>query len=381
MQITTLPLGSMGSNSRLGSPGQVPVGHGQLDGTPGRPEPLAPGPGLTELSAATTLGQTASSAPLRTPLGASPTGLRAVAPQFNQQVGRGQQVLSYLGQLQTQLESLKRDLSATLSQPASEATTAQQLSQLSQLNNKLADFNRLWQQRPQASSGSLDSQLRFQADGQSRQTFKVRGLDTATLQRHEKETLSFTTGADQPDRRIVTAVLEADQPLQARIHKLDQTLGVAGIRVSLDAQGEPALSVPEANWSSTESGFGVRGGGIRFPASQFHRVKLEPEQAALRPDAWRVGDPTELRQTLQNVVQAQQLVKQSQSSVARALTTVSDTLNQNQTPVDGQWAQSFVQDFARLGQQPAYEQLRSIGPAVLGVSRERVDRLLALGNG
>ncbi|MBI3381704.1 MAG: hypothetical protein HY019_06825 [Aquabacterium sp.] len=370
MQITTLPLGSMGSNSSLGS-------LGQMDGTQGRPEPLAPGQGVRGLDTATPSGPNAT-APLRALPGSTQSGLRALAPQLNQQVGRSQQALSYLGQLQTQLESLKRELSATLSQAAPEAPAAQQLSQL---NNKLADFNRLWQQRPQASSGSLDSQLRFQADGQSRQTFKVRGLDAATLQRHEKETLSFTTGADQPDRRIVTAVLEADQPLQARIHKLDQTLGVAGIRVSLDAQGEPTLSVPEANWSSTESGFGVRGGGIRFPASQFHRVKLEPEQAALRPDSWRVGDSNELRQTLQNVVQAQQVVKQSQSSVARALTTISDTLNQNQAPVDGQWAQSFVQDFARLGQQPAYEQWRSIGPAVLGVSRERVDRLLALGNG
>lgn len=368
MQITALPAGS------LGNAGQLNTGPTPLDKAGTRAEPLSPGQGLTELSANTPLGQ-AASVPLRTSAATDQAGPRAVAPQFNQQVSRGQQTLAYLGQLQTELETLKRELSATLSQPASEGLAAQPLGQL---NTRLADFTRLWQQRRQASGGSLDGQLRFQPEGQSRQNFKVRGLDAATLQRSEKETLSFTTGADQADRRIVTAVLEADQPLQSRILKLDQTLGVAGIRINLDAQGEPALSVPEVNWPSTESGFGVRGGGIRFPANQFHRVRLEPEQAAVRPESWRVGDPGELRQTLQNVVQAQQRVKQAQTGVARALSDANNTLNQNPASVDGPWAQAFVQDFARLSLQPAYTQLRSIGPAVLGISRDRVDRLLSL---
>lgn len=369
MQITPLPIGS--TNPLTTKPDR-------LDGQQGRTEQLAATPNPAGVEAGLPIGP-AASPPLRMPGSLAPSGLRAIAPQFNQQVGRSQQALSYLGQLETQLAAFKRTLSAALSQPAADTLSPDQANQLdTQLKNQLADIKTLWQQRPQASSGSLDGQLRFQPDGQSRQAFKVRGLDAATLQRSEKETLSFTTGADLPDRRIVTAVLDADQPLQSRVNKLDQTLGVAGIRVKLDAQGEPALSVPEANWPSTESGFGVRGGGIRFPASQFHRVKLEPEQAALRPEAWRLGDPTEQRLTLQNVVQAQQLVKLAQNNVARALAHADNTLNQHQAPVDGQWAQNFVQDFARLGQQPAYAQLRSIGPAVLGVSRERVDRLLSL---
>jgi len=39
-----------------------------------------------------------------------------------------------------------------------------------------------------------------------------------------------------------------------------------------------------------------------------------------------------------------------------------------------------VQDCERIGQQPAYTQLSTIGPAVLGISRDRIDSLPALGD-
>lgn len=274
----------------------------------------------------------------------------------------------YLGTLGTQLASLKRDISAQLGSPVPD----------DRLAAGIADFQALWQQRLPATQGSLDKQLQFRPDGNSQQTFQIKGLDSHSLQRSDKETLAFTVGSGTAGGRVLTAVLEADQPARARLRALDQTLAVADIRVGVNAAGEPILSTPESNWSAVRDNLGIRGGGVRFPAKQFHRVRLEATPAAITPESWRVSDSVALRQTLHDVVQAQRLVQRSQGEVDQAIGRLATTMDAERPAMSAARAQAFAHDFQRIGQQPSGALIGAIGPAVLGISRERVDRLLAL---
>lgn len=351
MQLSTLSPGSLGpATTGIDSVSPIP----RADSTPRE---------------ATTEGLAATTPPPLRP--AVDTVTPALPPQLNQQVSRGQMALRYLDTLDTQLNALKRDISAQLGQGEPDTK---------QLVSKIAALSQTWQQRTSASQGSLDAQLNFNALGNSRQTFQIQGLDNRSLQRSDKETLSFTVGSGLATGRIVTAVLEADQPAETRLRVLDQALAVADVRVSRNALGEPVLSTPEANWPSVQDNLGIRGGGIRFPAKQFHRVRLEPEAAAIRPETWSVTDSTDLRLTLQQVVQAQAAVNRSQAQVGRTLSRLSDSMQGQPPKMAPDQAQAFARDFQRIGEQPAFQMVGALAPAVVGVSRDRVDRLLALGD-
>lgn len=349
MQISTLAPGSLGpATTGIESVSSVPRVDGTAPGT--TPEALAP----------------TASAPLR------PAGPNAPAlpPQLNQQISRGQMAMRYLSTLDSQLTALKRDISAQLGLPTPDK----------QLASQIAALGQTWQQRASASQGSLDAQLNFNALGDSRQTFQIQGLDNRSLQRSDKETLSFTVGSGLATGRIVTAVLEADQPAETRLRILDQALAVADVRVSRNALGEPVLSTPESNWPALQDSLGVRGGGIRFPAKQFHRVRIEPEAPAIRPETWSVADSTDLRLTLQQVLQAQAAIHRSQAQVGRTLSQLSDAMGKQPPKMSPEQAQAFARDFQRIGEQPTYLLVGAVAPAVVGVSRQRVDRLLALGD-
>lgn len=304
---------------------------------------------------------------------------RSLAGDANRQVSGAQQALSYLGQVATQLQGLKTAISTRLAEPqdvqGASDSTASDTPASDALTRRLQQFDALLQQRP-ATSG-LNGQLTYSPDGASRQRFKVRGLDAKTLGSGERETLSFATGHSRA--RIVSLTLEAGQGTATNVRRLDQTLAPADIRIAQDANGEVTLSTPEAQWPSVRDALAVKGGGIRYASSQFHRVKTEAEPDAIRPQDWQTGDTTALRQTLQQVLQALDKVRQAQGTVEHALAEAGQRLEAH-APADaaeGNWAVSFTESFDALAQQRDYPMLSAVAPSLLGVSRYRVLALLA----
>lgn len=297
------------------------------------------------------------------------TSLQARDPQLNRRIANGQQTQSYLTQLADQLEGLKTEISTQLSSPTLPRS----------IDNRLQRFTALWQQRPQATGHSLSGQLDYSADGLAQQRFTMRGLDLRNLQLSERETLSFVTGTNTPtDRRILTAVLTPEQSPTDRLRLIDKTLAVAQIRVGHNAQGEVSLSTPDANWPNVRDGMSIKGGGIRFPANQFHRIKLEAEPDAIRPETWKTQDAPALRETLLRVIPALAKVRQASETVQQDLNALVDRLAALGSTDQADWAHTFVSEFAAMGQQPGYAVFAALAPAVQGVSRHRVENLLAI---
>ncbi len=295
------------------------------------------------------------------------TALQARDPQFNQRVGAAQQTLAWLDTLTTRLDKLKTDLSAQLAGPAVQRPLAQDIAQV----------QALWQQRQAATLGRLDTQLRFTPDAEAHQRFQVQGLDQRSLQSGARETLAFTTGAAGPvDQRVRTAVIDPAYDETAVRRVLDHALAPAGMRVTQAADGQVLLSTPESQWPAVRDGLSVKGGGIRFPGQQFHRVRTEPEAPAMQPQAWKADTPAEQRQTLQQVLPALAQVRHARQTVQSSLDQAGQALAIAPSSGDAAWARQFAGDFAASAEQPGYAMFAALAPALQGVSRQRAEAVL-----
>ncbi|MCH8179124.1 MAG: hypothetical protein IIA02_04970 [Proteobacteria bacterium] len=351
------------------------------------------GASATQVAATQATGTARAPAPSRTdtPAAATGTALRPTeqtARPGQLQIARTQQALDYLQGLDEALEGLKSAASAQLAhlaQPAQQRQTpgAQAEASAALSARQLQHVQALWRQRGQASGGALDTQLRLAPDGVARQAFKVPGLDARSLQLDQGETLSFITGASaSSERRIATAVIGPGLNAAQQARSLDLALAPAGVRLHTDAAGEVTLSSREADWPAVREGFSVRGGGVRFPARQFHRLQASPQPDALQPDTWRADDATALRDTLRQLVPAQQRVQaavqqaQGQLDALDRSASSPDTDGATRLAERQAWATRFAQDFQQVGEQAPYAVFAALAPALQGISRERVDALL-----
>lgn len=300
------------------------------------------------------------------PGGAMRGGLRALDTQLNRQVAGAQQTLDFLARAETRLLALKDGLSASLAQGGAAADPA--------LGAELRRFAALWRQRNAATAGSLDAQLRFGEPGEARQAFTLRGLDMKALVSGEPEILTFAVAGGEAR----TLAVDPELPSRAALNRLDQALMPAGIRARRDARGELQLSARETDWPAIRDGFAVKGGGRRFPAGDFSRAALDAEPEAIRPQTWQADDAARIRQSLQEVVTAAELLRRARASVDAALARVEGRFDAAQQAGEGAWAEGFVDDFAGLGERPGFEVFSAIAPALGAVSRQRVESLLGL---
>ena len=241
----------------------------------------------------------------------------------------------------------------------------------------IAQVQALWQQRQASTQGKLDAQLRFTPDTEARQRFQVRGLDQRSLQSGERETLAFTTGSAGPvDQRVRTAVIDPAYDEAAVRRLLDHTLAPAGVRVAQADDGQVVLSTPESQWPAVRDGLSVKGGGIRFPGQQFHRVRTEPEAPALLPQAWKADTPAEQRQTLQQVLPALTQARHARQTVQASLDQAAQTLSGPPPASETAWAQQFAKDFSDIAKQPGYGLFAAVAPAVQGLSSMRAQAVL-----
>lgn len=292
-------------------------------------------------------------------------GLRGVDLRSNETFGNAQQALAYLDELDAQLEHLKSDVSTQLASGQSNDSS---------LGNKLKRFSSLWRQRQDAAAGALDGRLGYSGKEPARTSFRIRGLDMRTLQSLGRETLEFSIDGAS-DARVV--MLEPGIDKETVIRRFDKALAPIGIRAGEDGKGGMVFSAPEPAWPALRDTMAVKGGGIRFPAGQFNRVQAEAEPEAIRPDGWKTGDITALRQTLKEIVNAQDLVRQARSIVQRSIADAGKSVEHSDGQEQADWARSFAERFEKLTQEPGYQALSAIAPALVSISRGRVTALLA----
>lgn len=304
--------------------------------TEGRPPQLAP---------------PAAAAPAAAPLRRSLPGLDN---RLQGDVASAQQAMEYLDEVAGQLQALKSELSAKLSNL--QADEQQIEAQLRQLANTLT-------RRRQSGGDKLDANLHYTAASAS-QRFSMRGMSLDALKAGPARMLSFSVSTSSEP---LTVSLEPGLSSADIVQRFDRALAPANIRVGSDANGQLVFSTPEANWPALRENLVILGSG---------RVVTEAEAAAVVPQRWGTESTEALRLSLQEVVRALAQVRRSQDAASRELSAAASRAATAPVPVAA--IESLAQDFATTATTPNYESLLAITSAMVGISRDRVQALLGL---
>jgi hypothetical protein len=103
-----------------------------------------------------------------------------------------------------------------------------------------------------------------------------------------------------------------------------------------------------------------------------------PAPDAIQSNTWQVDDAPAMRRTLQEVINALERIQHARQVITRALSEARSRLEPMQTSQDLDWAMSFANSFSESLQQPDYQVLSTIAPALDSVSKNRVISLLSL---
>lgn len=306
---------------------------------------------------------------------ATPTPLRssasaaAVSSALQSSVARAQQALDYLERVATQLESLKGEISAKLASASHGQRSSARTSQASQSSSQQIDsaarqLAATLAARKSSGGGGIDANLHF--DGQpAQQRFRIRNLDVDTLQQSAPTTVAFSiAGAGGPQ---MAASITGDQSSEEIARAIDRAVAPLGVRAGLD-NGGLVFSTGEAEWPAVRDSIAVSGRG---------RVATEEVAPALAPEQWPASAESDaLRQSLREVVQALERVRNSQSAASNALSSASVQVSAASTPPPE--VEMATDDFASAAQSTNYDSLVALSSALVGVSRERVLALLGL---
>jgi hypothetical protein len=282
------------------------------------------------------------------------------------QVARAQQALDYLDRVAGQLESLKGSLISKLAGARSGARQQQD----SQLSAQVRQLSSALASRAKSAGGGVDANLNF--NGQpATQRFRIRGLDLAALRQSAPHSLAFSIGGNGGPQLSVD--IDADQTDAELAAAIDRAMAPLGVRAGLDGQGGLVFSTPEANWPAVKDSIAISGRG---------RVATEEVPADLAPQQWIAGSGNgagggdAMRQSLREVVQALERVRQSRDAASNALSAASVEMAQAYYPPPE--VEEAAQEFASTASNPDYESLLALTSALVGVSRERVLALLGL---
>lgn len=306
-------------------------------------------------------------------------GLKGIDPQLNRQISGTQQALSFLDSASAQLQGLKTALIDRAN--ASRKGVVSDEAAAAQLDRQVRQFNALWRERPTAAAGMIDSQLRFVDVGEAEQRFAVRGLQMASLQAGVGETLYVAVAGRS--QHAAAVVIDPELSAQEIARRFDRAVAPSGIRVAADAQGELSFSVRESAWPNLRDALAIKGEGRRFPTGAFNAVRVTPQPPAIQPEAWSAPTEVAVRNTLRQVVTAEQLVRDAHFEAQRALAGMGQRFqspqNKERLQQEGVWSAAFSQTFAATGARGDYQSLAAISPALRGMHRDRVVALLAKG--
>lgn len=337
---------------------------------PSLARPAAPAGTATQRSSATAAVDAAGAtvpppSPARDPAPLPGPGVARWAAGWQRQVGGAQQSLDYLGTLGRSLGELKTGLSRAL------ALGTGAPSSLRQQRDTVAA---LWEQRRQATAGTLDNQGEWTADGTARRNVQIKGLDQASLQSPEREALSFSVpGTRQP----LTLLLGGDRSSAEALRALDDALAPAGLQARQDEDGTVWVSVAEDQWPALRDGLTVRGGGQRFPAGQPARPRLEAQPDVLQARSWGLESTADQRATLQAVVRAQDWVQRQSDALRQRLADWEHALPPAAADQAPQALAQAEQTARQLGDAAGFGAWTTLLPALGTLRRERVEAVLA----
>jgi len=286
----------------------------------------------------------------------SPLRRRIGINQNQGEVARAQQALDYLERMAGQLEALKSDLSARLSGRSSASR---------ELEARVRQLTATLEARRQQAGDGLDAQLDFDGVQGSRQRFRIQGLDIASLKAAGTQTLGFSVGnAGGPQ---LATTIEPGMTPEEIAQRLDRTLAPVQVRAGLDQNRELVFTTHETAFAGVKDAIAVTGRG---------RVDTVALPSSLEPQAWELGNPDALRQSLREVVQALARVRRSQDAASLALSTAMARNAQPEIPT-AEMAM-IANDFTATAASHDYNSLLAITSALVGVNRDRVTALLGL---
>jgi hypothetical protein len=254
--------------------------------------------------------------------------------QLNQQLSSMQSAEQYLSELASRLAALKLNISRRLSSP-------QAANERESIERTLQQVNTLLEQRSKRSGESLDATLKLRLNEPLRNRFSVQGLGSVeAIQRSGKETLLFSAGRSLPEP--VAVVLEDGMSEEQILRRFNSSLGQAGIRTELSAEGTLKFSVPEQSWQILKEQLRVQGEGKLFPKGAFNPVTshadgLPPFSIDLEQDSAR-----ELRQLLDSVVATLDRVGKLREQLSQRQADVREFLARQENLDEQQWALSFA---------------------------------------
>lgn len=291
-------------------------------------------------------------------------GLRIGDDGLNRRLAGAQATLRFLDELDGGLRRFAARVDEALADGADDPGRAEE---------SRLQLDAIWRRRRAASGGSLGPRLDYTA-APAQQRFTLPGADLRALRTGAAETLQFSL-AGTP-RQPLPVVVEPGLAPEALVRRFDHAFAASGIRVAHDGDAL-VFSVSEAQWPAVRDSLAVRGGGIRFPTGQFHRVHPAAEPDALPLDGWSVENASASRRTRQQVRGALELVQRARSEAGRALADAGRELERQGAAGDGAWAASFALRFEQWGSDPGFRSFRSVAGGLSGVQRDRVTSLLA----
>ena len=293
-------------------------------------------------------------------------GLSNMDAPLQNDVSGAQQAIDFLEQSAAQLRALKTDIAAKL---------ASRSMRDGQVEQRVRQFNETWRNRTQASGGTLDAQLNY-SNQPSTQRFTVRGMTLANLRNGARETLAISVGGGTAGLRSVhLAPGLSDAEI---ISRFDQAMAPAGVRVSLNKDGELVFTAPESAWPAIRDSLAVQGSGIRFPAGQLNRIKADAEAPIVVPEGWGTADMESMRATLQQVTQALAHVEAALAKVRQELAVATQRAQIDLPEIEVVGMGQMAEVFANVANEPGYAALVSLTSALVGINRDRVVSLLRL---
>lgn len=305
----------------------------------------------------------ASDAPAPVPLR---RGLSNLNAPLQSDVSGAQQAIDFLEQSAAQLRALKTDIAAKL---------ATRQMRDGQVEHRVRQFTETWRNRTAASGGTLDAQLNY-SNEPSTQRFTVRGMTLANLRNGARETLAISVGGGTAGLRSVhLAPGLSDAEI---ISRFDQAMAPAGVRVSVNKDGELVFSTPENAWPAVRDSLAVQGSGIRFPAGQLNRVRADAEAPAVVPEGWGTSDIDSMRATLQQVTQALSQVEAALAKVRQEYVATTQRVQSELPEIEVAGMGQMADVFRNIANEPGYAALVSLTSALVGINRDRVVSLLRL---
>lgn len=303
--------------------------------------------------------------------------------QLNDRISGAQQALQFLDRLGAQLQALRSGISQHLVRTQGGLTAAATMAvDSSAIDAQIQQVNACWLERQSVTAGTLNCRLEYGAPGEARQNFAVRGLDFDSLRANRSfEILHFAIG-DKGHRAGSSVAIESGLSNAAFVNRFDRALAPSGVRAAQSAHGALTFSVLEPAWSTVRDTFSIMGEGHRFSTGRFNRVRVVPEAPVLQPQEWSSAGIAGLRSTRQEVFKAQGAVRQARQIVARGLTDAGAHLEAEiaatgaRAAAEALWCAEFTETFVEAASRPDYLALASFGPALMGISRQRVITVL-----